>query len=143
METPGHKSDTGWPRVSPDDENTRLDTWRNWKGCQLDSGQCLSLEQILQSFSAPISEEHAWAVIHQVRSHNFVEKSFFIVPLFYYMELSIGRRQTVQCTAVFLLLNKYQVKSSMTSTDKNFIASKLTLPSSFYLILNYDNTDQL
>merc|ERR1719419_1206221 len=65
METPGHKSDTGWPRVSPDDENTRLDTWRNWKGCQLDSDQCLSLEQILQSFSAPISEEHAWAVIHQ------------------------------------------------------------------------------
>jgi len=36
-----------------------------WRGCSLDSEGCLSLEQILHSFSAPISEEHAWAVIHQ------------------------------------------------------------------------------
>jgi len=48
MESPG---DTGWRQ--------------NWRGCQLDKEECLSLEQILQSFSAPISEEHAWAVIHQ------------------------------------------------------------------------------
>ena len=38
-----------------------------WRGCQLDRDtECLTLDQILQSFSAPISEEHAWAVIHQV-----------------------------------------------------------------------------
>jgi len=36
-----------------------------WRGCSLDSEGCLSLQQILHSFSAPISEEHAWAVIHQ------------------------------------------------------------------------------
>ena len=38
-----------------------------WAGCSLDPGGCLSLQQILASFTAPISEEHAWAVIHQVR----------------------------------------------------------------------------
>jgi len=31
----------------------------------LDTRDCLSLAQILRSFSAPITEEHAWAVIHQ------------------------------------------------------------------------------
>eukprot|EP00090_Calanus_glacialis_P001559 TRINITY_DN11131_c0_g1_i2.p1 TRINITY_DN11131_c0_g1~~TRINITY_DN11131_c0_g1_i2.p1 ORF type:complete len:764 (-),score=139.71 TRINITY_DN11131_c0_g1_i2:1070-3361(-) len=36
-----------------------------WRGCSLDNEGCLSLQQILHSFSAPISEEHAWAVIHQ------------------------------------------------------------------------------
>jgi len=36
-----------------------------WRGCSLDTEGCLTLEQILNSFSAPISEEHAWAVIHQ------------------------------------------------------------------------------
>jgi len=39
-------------------------TW-GWRGCSLDNEGCLSLQQILHSFSAPISEEHAWAVIHQ------------------------------------------------------------------------------
>ena len=33
-----------------------------WAGCSLDPGGCLSLQQILASFTAPISEEHAWAV---------------------------------------------------------------------------------
>ena len=37
-----------------------------WAACSLDGGGCLSLDGILRSFSAPISEEHAWAVIHQV-----------------------------------------------------------------------------
>ena len=37
-----------------------------WAGCKLDRTGCLSLQQILASFTAPISEEHAWAVIHQV-----------------------------------------------------------------------------
>ncbi|XP_023323232.1 protein spire homolog 1 isoform X2 [Eurytemora carolleeae] len=36
-----------------------------WSACALDKQGCLSLEQILKSFSAPISEEHAWAIIHQ------------------------------------------------------------------------------
>ena len=31
----------------------------------LDNQDCLTLGQILSSFSAPITEEHAWAVIHQ------------------------------------------------------------------------------
>ena len=38
---------------------------KEWTGCSLQEG-CLSLGRILKSFSAPISEEHAWAVIHQV-----------------------------------------------------------------------------
>jgi len=37
---------------------------KEWTVCSLQEG-CLSLDQILKSFSAPISEEHAWAVIHQ------------------------------------------------------------------------------
>ena len=105
METSGYKSDTGWPRASHDD-NTRGDTWRNWKGCQLDADQCLSLEQILQSFSAPISEEHAWAVIHQVSQKNY----FFKNSLFYWkFEFTTVRSPIMQCTAtaVFQLLNKF------------------------------------
>ena len=50
--------DTGWSPPPPP-----------WRGCHLDREECLTLEQILQSFSAPISEEHAWAVIHQVGHH--------------------------------------------------------------------------
>eukprot|EP00092_Neocalanus_flemingeri_P000861 GFUD01000918.1.p1 GENE.GFUD01000918.1~~GFUD01000918.1.p1 ORF type:complete len:612 (+),score=113.89 GFUD01000918.1:56-1891(+) len=33
--------------------------------CRLDSSHCLSLKQVVQSFCAPIKEEHAWAVLHQ------------------------------------------------------------------------------
>lgn len=36
-----------------------------WRSCSLVGGS-LGLDQILRAFSAPISEEHAWAVIHQV-----------------------------------------------------------------------------
>ena len=43
---------------------------KEWTVCSLQEG-CLSLDQILKSFSAPISEEHAWAVIHQVGLHVF------------------------------------------------------------------------
>ena len=38
----------------------------SWRGCSLDDNKCLTLQQILRSFTAPISEEHAWAVIYQV-----------------------------------------------------------------------------
>ena len=57
-----------WEPDSPSDlmESGELQILRGWRGCQLDSQECLSLDQILHSFSAPISEEHAWAVIHQV-----------------------------------------------------------------------------
>jgi len=33
--------------------------------CRLDSFHCLSLEQIVKAFCAPIKEEHAWAILHQ------------------------------------------------------------------------------
>ena len=33
--------------------------------CKLDNFKCLSLEQVVKSYCAPIKEEHAWAVIYQ------------------------------------------------------------------------------
>lgn len=33
--------------------------------CSLDANGCVSLENILISFNAPISEEHAWALCYQ------------------------------------------------------------------------------
>ncbi|KAI5704999.1 hypothetical protein M8J75_010959 [Diaphorina citri] len=35
------------------------------KKCILDSDLCVSLKDILVSFNAPISEEHAWALVYQ------------------------------------------------------------------------------
>lgn len=35
------------------------------KKCILDSDLCVSLRNILFSFNTPISEEHAWALVHQ------------------------------------------------------------------------------
>ena len=40
-----------------------------WHSCSLDSHNCLDLQQILQVFSAPITEEHAWALVHQVSQY--------------------------------------------------------------------------
>ena len=37
-----------------------------WHSCELDQDNCLDLSQILKVFSAPITEEHAWALVHQV-----------------------------------------------------------------------------
>lgn len=34
--------------------------------CELDGEGCLSLGSILESFSAPINEEHAWAICFQL-----------------------------------------------------------------------------
>ena len=42
-----------------------------WHSCQLDSDDCLDLDQILKVFSAPITEEHAWALVHQVRESYY------------------------------------------------------------------------
>jgi hypothetical protein len=50
---------------------TAMAAGESWSGCKLDEGGCLSLQQILHSFSAPISEEHAWALIHQVCEITF------------------------------------------------------------------------
>ena len=38
----------------------------SWQGVNLDDNGCLSLDKILRVFSAPITEEHAWAILHQV-----------------------------------------------------------------------------
>ena len=56
-----------------------------WSACALDKQGCLSLEQILKSFSAPISEEHAWAIIHQVSKRLF-SNSFIWTILFLLFE---------------------------------------------------------
>ena len=71
-----------WEPDSPSDlmESGELQILRGWRGCQLDSQECLSLDQILHSFSAPISEEHAWAVIHQV-SRVTLKTTMFIYCL--------------------------------------------------------------
>ena len=53
-----------------------------WAGCSLDPGGCLSLQQILASFTAPISEEHAWAVIHQVKKKQQYHASSLEPPIF-------------------------------------------------------------
>ena len=37
-----------------------------WSCCQLDSDNNVDLHKILRVFSAPITEEHAWALVHQV-----------------------------------------------------------------------------
>ena len=39
-----------------------------WHSVALDKNSCLNLQQILEVFSAPISEEQAWAVLYQVFS---------------------------------------------------------------------------
>ena len=43
-----------------------------WHNCELDVDNCLDLDQILRVFSAPITEEHAWALVFQVGSLLFL-----------------------------------------------------------------------
>jgi len=38
----------------------------NWTASSLNDSNCLSLKQIVGSFSAPITEEHAWAVVYEL-----------------------------------------------------------------------------
>ena len=45
--------------------NHRKTTENVWKGSILDSNKCLTLKQVVSSFSAPITEEHAWAVVFE------------------------------------------------------------------------------
>ena len=63
----------------------------SWKGAELDASGCLTLERIISSFSAPITEEHAWAVIYeslkcldnvitaQIRSYDAVDPAHLLV----------------------------------------------------------------
>ena len=37
----------------------------SWAGCSLDGRDSLDLDQITGSFSAPITEEHAFAIVHE------------------------------------------------------------------------------
>ena len=37
-----------------------------WESVSLNEDSCLNLEQIVQVFSAPITEEHAWAVVYEM-----------------------------------------------------------------------------
>ena len=37
-----------------------------WVASTLDSNQCLTLKQVVGSFSAPITEEHAWSVVYEM-----------------------------------------------------------------------------
>eukprot|EP00093_Oithona_nana_P001430 01430.XXX_3188_210_1 [CDS] Oithona nana genome sequencing. len=37
-----------------------------WVASTLDSKQCLTLKQVVGSFSAPITEEHAWSVVYEM-----------------------------------------------------------------------------
>ena len=46
--------------------NHRKTTENVWKGSILDSNKCLTLKQVVSSFSAPITEEHAWAVVYEM-----------------------------------------------------------------------------
>ena len=79
-----------------------------WAGCSLDPGGCLSLQQILASFTAPISEEHAWAVIHQVMQEGDIDPgmpSFQIwIPTHHIKALSRGNQFKV--TAHHISLRK-------------------------------------
>jgi len=36
-----------------------------WHQCNLDKDNCVDLDQVLRVFSAPITEEHAWALVYQ------------------------------------------------------------------------------
>jgi len=36
-----------------------------WHQCNLDKDKCVDLDQVLRVFSAPITEEHAWALVYQ------------------------------------------------------------------------------
>lgn len=37
----------------------------SWTPCKLNNEACLSLDLITSSFSAPITEEHAWAIVFE------------------------------------------------------------------------------
>lgn len=38
----------------------------NWTASHLNKLNCLTLRQIVGSFSAPITEEHAWAIVYEI-----------------------------------------------------------------------------
>ena len=38
---------------------------RAWSSLQLDDQNCLNLEEVLEAFSGPITEQHACAILYQ------------------------------------------------------------------------------
>jgi len=56
----------------------------SWTPCKFNSDKCLALEEITSSLSAPITEEHAWAIVFECVKclHSMVEskpRKVFIV----------------------------------------------------------------
>ena len=48
----------------------------SWVPCKFNADGCLTLEEITSSFSAPITEEHAWAIVFEcVKSLNGLVES--------------------------------------------------------------------
>ena len=47
----------------------------SWEPCKFNADSCLTLEKITSSFSAPITEEHAWAIVFECVKclHSMVE----------------------------------------------------------------------
>ena len=47
----------------------------SWEPCKFNADSCLTLEEITSSFSAPITEEHAWAIVFECVKclHSMVE----------------------------------------------------------------------
>ena len=39
---------------------------KSWHSATLDTNSCVNLQQVLDVFSAAVSEEQAWAVLYQV-----------------------------------------------------------------------------
>lgn len=69
------RSDTGLKKASSSHHYPPEDTEEAW-GATLDENGCLSLEQILLCFRAPVTEQHAWAIIYETLKtlHNLLLK---------------------------------------------------------------------
>ena len=56
---------------------------RAWSSLQLDDQNCLNLEEVLEAFSGPITEQHAWAIIYQAAKSLGMKKVFPFQGLFF------------------------------------------------------------
>ena len=61
----GYKLPVGWHQGICSSAYYVVKTMPRSTVCKLDSNHCLSLEQVVKAFHAPIKQEHAWAIIHQ------------------------------------------------------------------------------
>ena len=83
----------------------------SWQAVILDDNGCLSLDKILRVFSAPITEEHAWAILHQV---TFPIPLWLSSSLFYFQTLSclndlLDRHQSHDNDTLFTISNPQDV----------------------------------